>query len=197
MELALWNNIGGTSLSGLTNLATYPNAPEEVRHLTSFNTGPDFAENYGGNITGFFIPPTSGDWIFYLRSDDASQLWFDKNDGAGLVQVQEETGCCGAFSGHATAAITLVAGEKYPIQVLYKEGGGGDYAQVAARLASDTTTALAPISGAFLGGYADPTGVSLAITQQPADQSFLILAPIAGAGRVREEGAREGGAELA
>ncbi len=180
LNFAIFYNMGGTAVSALTGDSRYPNSPDERRYLTSFNTGPDFAENYGGNITGFFIPPTSGDWNFYLRSDDASELWFDKNDGAGLVKVQEETGCCGTFSGHATAAITLVAGEKYPIQVLYKEGGGGDYAQVAARLTSDQISVLVPISGAFLAGYADPSGVSLAITQQPADQSYLIIAPTAG-----------------
>jgi hypothetical protein len=101
-------------------------------------------------------------------------LFFDKKDGAGKVLVTEEPGCCAAFSAHVTAPLTLVAGEKYPIEVLYKEGGGGDYAQVAARLASDTSSSLVPLPGTMIAGAADPTGATITITQQPTDVLYVI-----------------------
>ena len=42
-------------------------------------------------------------------------------------------------SAQTSIPIALVAGKKYALQVLWKEGGGGDYAQVAWRKAGDTT----------------------------------------------------------
>jgi hypothetical protein len=58
--------------------------------------------------------------------------------------------------------IPLVANQRYFIQVIYKEGGGGDYAQVAWRRVGDTTPAasLLPIPGEFLSaaGLASPVG---------------------------------------
>ncbi len=49
----------------------------------------------------------------------------------------------------------MVAGKSYYIETLQKEGGGGDYVQVAWRMAGDTTasTALPPIPGTFLSSY--------------------------------------------
>ena len=103
----------------------------------------------------------------------------DLNDGAGLVKVQEETGCCGAFSGHPTAPLALTGGQRYAIMGLYKEGGGGDYMQVAAKLESDGTNpdTLRPISGTAVGTYVNGAGVSLTATTQPADQTVLIIPP--------------------
>jgi hypothetical protein len=57
-----------------------------------------------------------------------------------LTKVIEQTGCCNAFvepgGGDAFTTQTplnLLASKKYAFQILYKEGGGGDYAQLAIR----------------------------------------------------------------
>jgi hypothetical protein len=85
-----------------------------------------------------------------------------------LVKVQEETTCCRDFSALPTAPLALTAGQMYRIEAIYKEGGGGDFCQVAARLQGGTE-ALLPISGAFLATLANPAGASVVVTQQPAD----------------------------
>ena len=174
-----YEGIGGTPVVNLTGDPRYPNSPTRRFFIAGLDTRQalptDSLENYGGRITGFFVPPASGNYIFYLRSDDASQLLFDRNDGAGLTMVQEETGCCRAFSALPTAPLALIAGERYPIMGLYKEGGGGDYMQVAAKLESDATPpdALRPIGAAQLGSFANGAGVSINITQNPTDQLFI------------------------
>src|SRR5207237_7380987 len=116
--------------------------------------------------------------IFYLRSDDSSRLYLTPagSDPSGAALITEETGCCGAFSAHASAPQALTAGQAYSIRAIYKEGTGGDYCQVAAKLDTDPTNpdTLHPISGAFLAAPADPAGASLSITQQPSDQVFLV-----------------------
>src|SRR5207249_3798110 len=104
-----------------------------------------------------------GSYEFFIRSDDASQLFLSTDDSfANLAQIAEETGCCNAFqeSGAAqtSSPITLEKGKKYALQVLWKEGGGGDYAQVAWRKEGDATPAgnLQPIRGNVLNWYVNP-----------------------------------------
>src|SRR5213079_3446760 len=87
--------------------------------------------------------------------------------------IAEETGCCDAFhepdAPETSEAQSLVAGKKYAFYALLKEGGGGDYVQVAARKEGDTTAAasLQPIGGAWVGANAKPSLGDPQITQQP------------------------------
>ncbi|HEU0008367.1 MAG TPA: LamG-like jellyroll fold domain-containing protein, partial [Verrucomicrobiae bacterium] len=127
------NNIDSTLLAD----PNFPSRPNEVLYMSAFDTRTvypnDSHEGYGALMFGYFIPPTSGNWIFYLRSDDSSRLFLNPNgsDAAGKTMIQEETGCCGAFSGHASAPQALTAGQQYYIEAILKEGTGGDYCQVA------------------------------------------------------------------
>ena len=184
LKFSYFGGISGTAVSGLTGDARYPGLPDSVYYTPSTDTRPVFAndthENYGGTLTGWLTPAVSGDYDFFIRSDDASQLWLSTDaDEANLALIAEETGCCAAFqepgSPKTTAApIHIEAGQKYAINIIWKEGGGGDYAQVAWRVGGETTPAagaLSPIPGAYLSGLVDPLGASVEITTQPLSQS--------------------------
>ncbi len=169
----------GNAVALLTAHPNYPNNPRDVAYLTSFDSRgaypDDSHEQYGGRISGFFLAPATTNYIFYLRSDDASELNINTNtvnstDPTGKAKLQEETGCCRAFSALPTTNIALVAGQAYYIEVLWKEGTGGDYGQVAFKQQGDPTNPdlLTGIPGSFLATLADPVGASVIITQQPA-----------------------------
>ncbi len=170
----------GTSiLPGLTNNANYPNNPRDIAYITALDSRlaypDDTHESYGGRISGYFVAPTTTNYNFYLRSDDASELNINTNavnstDPAGRTTQQFETGCCRAFSALGTTNF-LNGGQAYYIEVLWKEGTGGDFAQVAVKNMGDPTNpdTLTPIRGTFLATLADPVGASLTITQQPAN----------------------------
>ncbi len=201
LKVSLYTNITGTAVSTLTTDPRYPASPSEVRYLRSFNTRDalpnDALENFGGRIEGFITPVVSGDYHFFLRSDDASELWLSTDDTeTAAVLIAQETGCCGLFAEPGTDAattavpISLVAGQRYFIMVLYKSTGGAgqssDYAQVAWRLLDDLTpaTALKPIDGAFLSTLAsDAAGPTVTITQQPqsltAEESARVTLSVA------------------
>jgi xyloglucan-specific exo-beta-1,4-glucanase len=168
MKLSIWNGITGTPVSNLTDDPRYPATPDSVMTLFSANTRDalptDALDNYGGSLEGYLTPTESGQYDFFLRSDDASELYISSDASeANLVLQAFETGCCDAFKepgvGEETTAapLTLTAGNRYFIRVLYKEGGGGDYAQVAWRKVGTTTPAasLQPISGQFLSSAID------------------------------------------
>jgi len=158
-----------------------------VRYLPGLTFGePTFAETFGdnylGRITGTITPLVSGDYRFFVRSDDASEFHLNPSgtsipDPGMQFPDATETGCCRAFLEPDDAVtewptsrpISLTAGTSYGFIFLVKEGGGGDWGQVAWRLEGDTTPAasLPPITGTVLTGRADPIGTTLAITQQP------------------------------
>jgi len=189
-----WFNIPNAVISALTDDPRFQtNAPDFRALTTSFDTRPVFStdahENYGGRLSGLLVPKDTGDYTFFLRSDDASQLFLSTDATTNnLALVAEETGCCQAFLEPDTSAtgwhdngaglgqttltpIHLVGGQKYAVQVLWKEGGGGDYAQVAWRKAGDTNAAasLKPISGDFLLTQWDPTVGQPVLTTVPTN----------------------------
>lgn len=178
---------GYSEVDKLTNHPSFPNNPVERYYLSRFDTRAaypdDSHEGYGGRLSGLFYPPQTGDWVFYLRSDDASQLYLNTNgpDPAGKVLIAQETGCCHAFADVHSEPIHLEAGQAYYIEALYKEGCGGDYCQVAALPAGepppiDPTTQSIP--GAWLAAAIDPNAnASVAITQDPTNACAILQPP--------------------
>jgi hypothetical protein len=188
--LLKFDYFGGLSLTvdtidQLTGDPRYPAKPDWTGFITGFDSRtifPDDSHNgYGDHITGFFVPPTNGNYIFYIKSDDSSQFFFNPNgsDPAGSVFQMEETGCCHGFSANSNSVpLTLTNGLLYYMESNHKEGGGGDYVQVATQLDTDTTSAdsLFPMAPALVGVLADPIGASVTITQQPANNVVVYVA---------------------
>lgn len=167
---AVTPNIGPVSLTTYSN---YPAAPNTNRTTTVFDThqitGGDlnnqgygsFGDNYGDSLSGWITPTVSGQYYFFLASDDASELFLSTDSNpANVVSIAQELTCCHGFQepGAATTSglISLNAGTPYFIQALHTEGGGGDYVEVAWRSSTDSTAAtnLPPIQAQFLSGYA-------------------------------------------
>lgn len=146
----------------------------------------DTHENYLVRVSGWLTPTESGDYYFFLRSDDASRLYLSANDQlpnpAFDAPIATEPDCCNSFyepdagdPSTTPTAIPLVAGQRYGILALLKEGTGGDHLQVAWRKSTDNTpaTALPYLPGRYLSTYVDPN-TDLAITQQPVDQGATL-----------------------
>ncbi len=157
-----YTGIGGTSVSNLKEADKFPDEPDETRILSSFDMGGGgsfFGDNYGARMTAKFHPPETGEYRFFVRSDDASQLFISEDgteEGLGNNPIAEETGCCNDFmepgNSQTSDVISLTEGEPVLLRFLMKEGGGGDWGQVAFRLESDDTAPadLSPIPGELL-----------------------------------------------
>ena len=193
----IWNGLSTSDNSIVNTLMAdprFPNSPDSVTYTTNYSSRTvyptDSHEGYGGRMAGLLIPKTTGDYYFFLRSDDSSRLYLSPTaDPAGKVLIAEEVGCCSAFlepdpsqgaawhdngSGMGQTTLTttrLTAGQRYYIEAIWKEGTGGDYCMVAWREAADATAAanLSPISGEFLTVVVDPNVDTTFITQ-PTDQ---------------------------
>ena len=194
-------NAGGnsTAVDAMVNDPLYPNSPDFTQLINGFNTrlasdpanpgrySGDARENYGGTMVGHFIPPVSGNWTLYTSADDGSRLFMNTNgpSSIGKVQLLNVIPCCGAFAANPTVPVSLIAGQAYYIEALYKEGGGGDFMQVAARLTSGDNSALVPIPQAQVGFASkltinqNPTNITVV---QNHNASFNVVATLSGAG---------------
>jgi hypothetical protein len=167
----------GAPYTGVGNLVgniNYPGAPQTNLSTSIFDTtqittgdlnnvpqfGGTYGDNYGDSLSGWITPTVSGDYTFFIASDDASQLLLSTDaNPANVVTIAQETGCCNPFleppAGQTSVPIALLANTRYFIQALHAEGGGGDYVKVAWRSATDTTAAasLPPIQSQFLSAY--------------------------------------------
>jgi hypothetical protein len=169
------------SIEALKTDPDYPDNPREVMYIQSFDSTfayPDRThEQYGSRMSSLFVPPETGNWIFYLRSDDTSELYLNPTGSSpdGKVKIVEETECCHLFGDLPSAPQPLVAGQRYYIETLHREGPEYDYCQVAAKLESDPADPqfLFPISHKYVGIMADPTGAD--ITSAPAHNAVGVL----------------------
>jgi len=187
---------GGNAIAELTNHPSYlNNQPDFESVITAMNSrlapapyNNNSRDNYGGAIVGHFIPPTSGNWIFYISSDDDGLLKMNTNgpNSTGASVVRFAPGCCRPLANGSdpTPPISLLAGQAYYIEALLKEGGGGDYVEVGARLVGDNS----PIT--IIGSANLAFASKLTITQDPTNltvlegqnASFSVAVTVAGAG---------------
>lgn len=172
----LYLNIGGsTAVSALTGSAKFPNSPDQVDFPSSMGWPQrDIADSYGGRFSGLLAPTVSGQYFFAVSSDDASQLFLSSNENPALkTLLTAEPGCCEAFDAHTAGPINLIAGKRYFIEALMKEGGGGDYLYVAWKTPTNNLS-WTIIPGGFLGNYFMATNSSVTISQPPANSSVMV-----------------------
>jgi hypothetical protein len=133
-----WLDIGGgTAVSDLTGAAGYPDSPDDFEWRSALDGPVDWADNYGARARGYLYPPADGDYTFWISGDDYQELYLSTDDDpANVSLIAEVPGWTshlewGKYPEQQSAPITLVGGQKYYIDALMKEGGGGDSMAVA------------------------------------------------------------------
>ncbi len=133
----IWSGISGATVALLTADSRYPNRPSIERTLTSFDTGSDYATDYGSRIRAYVVPPTTGVYTFYLASDDEAQFRLstdtDPANATLIASVATSTArnTWGSFASQTSAPVPLLAGRRYFIEALHKNASGGNFVQVA------------------------------------------------------------------
>ncbi|MEJ7559571.1 MAG: right-handed parallel beta-helix repeat-containing protein [Pedobacter sp.] len=156
----VWNNNIGNDVAQVP-LGTTPSATSQ---LSSFEGPVNIGENYGVRIRGFLTPPTTGNYTFWISADDSGELWLSTDaKPANKVKIAHtlswnNTREWNKFASQKAKEITLQAGQKYYIEVLHKQGGGGGNLAVQWTLPNGTVES--PIPGNRLEAYTetvDPT----------------------------------------
>ncbi|BCU79291.1 DUF6288 domain-containing protein [Luteolibacter sp. LG18] len=151
----VYSDIDGSNVSDLTSNAAYPGFASTSGPIASAASPSDYADTYGQRITGWVKPAISGNYRFYLTSDDNSEVWLSTNELAAnktrILQLSGYTDPMAWSARSPSAYIPLEAGKRYYIQILHKEGGGGDHCAVAWQRQGDAAPANG--SGEIPGQY--------------------------------------------
>ena len=170
-----WLNISGTAVSDLTNNLNYPNNPSGSAFLPSFAAPVNWADNYGTRMRGFITAPVSGSYVFWIASDDNGALWLSTNasptNAKLIASVPGWTNpdVWNVYGSQQSAPINLIAGQKYYIEALQKEGGGGDNLSVGWAMPGQAATAPSEvIPGEVLTPWTNGTQMGAASLTIPA-----------------------------
>ena len=140
----IWTNVPGTNIADIPTgtPASSTNAFGALEGIT------DYGDNYGERVRGYFTAPTTGNYYFWIAGSDSAQLWIS-NDGESVNKVLRAyvtptnnptaSGQNGTSSrqwnlqsSQKSGWLTLVAGQKYYIEILHKAGvAAGDNWSVA------------------------------------------------------------------
>jgi len=173
-----WLGIGGgNEVSLLTGHPRFPDDPSGSAYPTLFEGPTDWAQEYGTRMRGFVHPPATGDYTFWIASDDNSQLWLSTDSTTGnkqliaSVPVWTSSRQWNRYGSQQSAPQHLVAGQRYYIEALQKEGGGGDNLAVAWWLdyAGEPLDGLQPIPGAYLSSCGGAPAVTVSVTATDPD----------------------------
>ncbi len=132
-----WTGIPGSSVASLTSHPNYPENPTGYDMITSFEAPTNWANQYGTRVRGYIHPPVTGNYTFWIASDDNGELWLSNSalpNGASLIaSVPSYTSSrqWDRFPGQRSATIHLQAGQRYYIEALQKDNWGGDNLAVA------------------------------------------------------------------
>src|SRR5690606_7981549 len=90
----VWSGITGGQVSDLTGSAEFIAGTPTVRgQLTTFEAPPYHADNYGQRLAARLVAPESGNYKFWIASDDHSELWLSTDDNpANKVKIASVSG---------------------------------------------------------------------------------------------------------
>lgn len=180
IQAEFWTGIPGTDIGSIPLNA----APTSVTNLTLFETPTNTGDNYGSRVRGYLCVPTSGNYTFWIATDDTGELWLSTDENpANKTRIAYVSGWTRArewdrYPSQQSVAINLVAGQRYYIEALLKEAGGGDNLAVGWRLPDGTLQR--PIAGNHLAPFGG-TGSSspiVNITSPEDGESFSAPASI-------------------
>ncbi len=132
-----WLNITGGTIADLTGIDAYPDNPDGGFTTTSMVGPRQFDESYGARLSAYLIAPVTGNYTFWIASDDAGELWLSRDDNpANIKKICEvttyvESNAFDTYPEQKSGLIALQAGEIYYIMALVKENTGEDNLSVA------------------------------------------------------------------
>ena len=97
-----------------------------VYYITSFEGPSNWGERYGARIRGYVHPPQTGDYTFWLASDNCGELRLSSNEEpANKTLIATVPGWTNSqewdkFSEQESTAIRLTDGQRYYIEAMMK-----------------------------------------------------------------------------
>ena len=166
-----WSGIAGGTIAALTGNANFPAKPTGREFITSFEClAQDWSDSYGTRVTGFIVPPVTGSYSFAVSGDEVAELYLSADVTPANKTLIASVSAATGFRAWATqpsqqsAAIPLVQGRRYYVELLQKENTGADHWSVGWMKPSDVAFSVVPGSALVQPGLT---------TAQPAETALL------------------------
>jgi chitodextrinase len=140
IQVETWTGISGKDISSIP----VNSSPSSVSNLTIFETPAKIGDNYGSRVRGYICVPATGNYTFWIASDDTGELWLSTDENPGnKVRIAYVSGWTYSrqwdkYGTQRSASVSLVGGRKYYIEALLKEASGGDHVAVGWQLPNGT-----------------------------------------------------------
>lgn len=132
-----WTGItGGSQISLLKENGITQRPADTSQLLAGAATAQWLGDNYGARLRGTVTAPVTGSYTFFIASDDHGELWFSETpSGMDKKLIAWNTNWTnfnqwGKYNSQRSHTVNLQAGQKYYIEALMKEGGGGDHLSI-------------------------------------------------------------------
>ena len=167
----IWTNVPGINV---TDIPT--GTPANITNVLGTLQGvTGYGQNYGERVRGYFTPPVTGNYYFWIAGSDSAQLWIsDDNNQVNEVLrawviptpnplAPPEYGTApqqwNLQTNQQSAWLSLVAGQPYYIEILHKAGVDTNDNWSVAWLQDPTGTNTTPaglVPGYLLSRYYPP-----------------------------------------
>jgi hypothetical protein len=146
--LEIWTNITAGTVASLTNAAAFASNAHIVAESASFSDASGFEistntfdsycptnGNFGMRLRTFLVPPLTGYYVFMVSCDDQSQVYLSANDQPSrkrtIAMNYAAAGTAYLMTNREpwqmSAPIYLLAGGRYYLEVLNKQGTGARF----------------------------------------------------------------------
>ena len=134
-----WVGLEGRESPLITALPDYPHAPAGSGILPTFEAPTNWSDFYVTRVRGYLHPPTSGNYTFWIASDDSSELCLSTDASAANARRIAFVGtgrftqsrAWGTYPTQKSREIFLQAGATYYLEALHQDQAGVDFLAVA------------------------------------------------------------------
>ena len=164
LNLHVWDELCGFDVDRLRNSPVFPFYPHQRLFIKRFQVTRN-EPDYGQRIFGFIRPTVSGFYTFGISSDDSSELWLGLDENPQNVRLIARVFSLTSYAWTEEGVLTkyhsqlsrnyirLVAGNKYFVEVLHKQGIGAGHVKVFWRKPGSPKFEV--ITGQYLSSYFD------------------------------------------
>jgi hypothetical protein len=166
--------------AGATNFTnnTWTGGTNFTGNLGSSTTTENVADNYSRRLLGWLVPPVTGEYTFWMSSDDSGRFYLGTDAAeATKIQLAAVNGYTGFQSfdssgSQVSVPVTLQAGRAYWFEAQQLEGGGGDHLSVAWQGAG------IPVRSIIAGAYLVPNQAGIVVSNDLPDAPSFTSDPI-------------------
>jgi signal transduction histidine kinase len=139
-------------------LPEYPWFPSGWDIRDSFDAPASWSEFHLTRMRGWIRPPVTGEYRFWIASDNSSELWLSTNASPAHIRRLASVPRFGwveprqwdRYPSQHSEVISLKAGDAYYIEALFEQGGSVDHLEVGWQIPPAPTPTIDVIEGRFL-----------------------------------------------